>query len=187
MMTIQEAIKEAHECAKEHGFHNPSPPIPTLLALIITELSEAIEANRKKDFCGLDPSGYIFDPNLPIDEFRAFYESNVRDTFENELAGACIRIFDLAGLLNAVIENPQTQLLEPNIPGNIMEAMCQIGFAYIVIQNKCIKSDTIDFRLSCCLGIIFAIAKKLNIDLWAHIEMAMRFNRLREYKHGKKY
>lgn len=36
------------------------------------------------------------------------------------------------------------------------------------------------------LGII-GLAKHLNIDLFWHIEQKMRYNELRENKHGKKY
>ena len=36
------------------------------------------------------------------------------------------------------------------------------------------------------LGII-GLAKYLNIDLFWHVEQKMRYNELRENKHGKKY
>lgn len=182
-MTIREAIKEAHECAKEHGFHNPSPSIPTLLALIITELSEAIEAERINNRCKLNINDLVFNENLPLDRFKSKYGMKIKDTFESELAGACIRIFDLAGLLDLKICKPTTRLREPDIPGNIMEVMVLIAGAYLSIN----VTPEFIFQLSIALGTIFAIAKKFDINLWLHIEAAMKYNRLRKYKHGKKY
>lgn len=82
------------------------------------------------------------------------------------------------------------------LPGeNAMEAMSQIGYAYVSIRgegflniyNKERNPISLNAHLSNTIGIIFAIAKKLDIDLWAHIGVAMKYNRLREPKHGKKY
>jgi len=179
-MTIQEAIKEAHDCAKEKGFYNPPPTVPAILALINTELSEAIQADRNEIKSN---AALPYDNIIGESAFKTLYEIHVKDTLEDELAGACIRIFDLAGYLGIELWNPPTNLNELDIPGNIMEAMSSIGIAYIDYNNLA----TIRLCLSNAMGTIFAISKKLDFDLWAHIEAAMRYNRLREFKHGKKY
>lgn len=189
-MTLQEAIKTAYEDMKAKGFHSPSPSIPAMLAMISSELGEALEADRK---------GKKWDQNInkhgtlkeiferPKETFKSLYELYIKDTFEAELANACIRIFDLAGLLGLEIWISPLHLKEADLPGNIMEAMEQIGIFYNAWENYGSESGSLRYYLSSTLGIIFAIAKKIDIDLWSHIETAMRYNRLRELKHGKNY
>ncbi|QNB45856.1 nucleotide pyrophosphohydrolase [Thermanaerosceptrum fracticalcis] len=46
-MTINELVKQAHENAKKKGFWDERREIGTLLALIHSEVSEALEADRK--------------------------------------------------------------------------------------------------------------------------------------------
>lgn len=186
-MTIQEAIKESHECAVAKDFYSPPLSVPTLLALIITELSEAIEADRKDKYFddsewSLAQIGDMLENQKDRHSIQV-YQYWLKDTFEDELAGACIRLFDLVGYLGLEIWNPPTKLQEPDIPGNIMEAINQVCVGYTIKDDMPILT----FFLSCVLGTIFAIAKKLDFDLWAHIEAAMKYNWLREIKHGKKY
>jgi NTP pyrophosphatase (non-canonical NTP hydrolase) len=45
--TIKELQKEAFEIAKDHGFHEQCNPLPQSLMLIVTEVSEAMEAHRE--------------------------------------------------------------------------------------------------------------------------------------------
>ncbi len=66
---INKLCKEAFETAKLKGWHEEQRETGTLLALIHSEVSEALEADRKRDF----------------------------DNFVEELADVCIRIFDLCG------------------------------------------------------------------------------------------
>ena len=68
-MTISDYINKAHGNAKNKGFWDKPREFGTLIALIHSELSEALEADRKGD----------------------------KDNIAEELADTCIRIFDLCG------------------------------------------------------------------------------------------
>lgn len=57
------------------------------IALAISELSESIEALRKNRECKEKRSSTLF-------------EKTVKDTFEDEIADAMIRLFDLCGMYN---------------------------------------------------------------------------------------
>lgn len=60
------------------------------LMLTVSELSEALEANRKGNravLAGCDPNTH---------DFKESFELSVKDSFEDELADTCIRLFDLA-------------------------------------------------------------------------------------------
>jgi len=96
-MEINELVKLAHENAENHGFYEKKPEIASLLMLIVTELSEACEADRKNRHC----DKYYVEQCIKCGEFyySTDFESKIKDTFEDELADAVIRICDLAGYL----------------------------------------------------------------------------------------
>lgn len=111
--TIKDFQIEANRIAEEKGFwnyYNIFNPIKegnqetakwvreqhicTKIALVIIELSEAIEARIKGKIANI--KGYISDiENNSLDNIRSF-EHEIKDSYEDELADACIRLFDLA-------------------------------------------------------------------------------------------
>ena len=76
-MNLNEYSKACHQTAVEKGFWDADKSIPTKLMLIVTELSEACEADRIGDY----------------------------DNFKEEIADTFIRLFDLCGSNNIDIEN----------------------------------------------------------------------------------
>lgn len=94
-MEIKELQKEIHNTAVAKGFwKGEAANTPTKLMLIVSEVSEAMEADRK---------GKYFTENIKAlngwfedDDFIPSFESCCKDTFEDELADAMIRIMDLA-------------------------------------------------------------------------------------------
>lgn len=65
-MTISELVTRAHDNAVKHGFWNPAPAFGTSIALIHSELSEALEEERagRPNFWFHCLEG---DPSLPCD------------------------------------------------------------------------------------------------------------------------
>ena len=76
---ISTFVEKCHRRSKESGWWKPNPNIAEKLALIHSEISEALEADRKN----------LMDEKLP--HFKGIGV---------ELADAMIRIADLAGYLN---------------------------------------------------------------------------------------
>lgn len=74
--------ERAYQTAVEHGFYETPPPIPERLALIHSEVSEALEAYRDGDI------------NLRITE------SGKPEGLASELADVLIRVVDLARYLD---------------------------------------------------------------------------------------
>lgn len=112
---INEIAEAAHNNAKEKGFWEEGQNIPKHLLLIISELTEAMEADRKNKFsvCGslTKAAAEIYpDRNLEliaIEEptlFAKLFEEHVKDTFEDELADSLIRILDLCASRNIDIK-----------------------------------------------------------------------------------
>lgn len=120
---INQLAQEIHQNAKDKGFFDSEKNIGEMLCLIHSEVSEALEADRKNLYSTSSASeinSYIIDEMFVTD-----FEIGVKNTFENELADIMIRVMDLAAFKG--------------------------------------------------------------IDLEQHILAKMRYNSMREYKHGKKY
>jgi NTP pyrophosphatase (non-canonical NTP hydrolase) len=70
------------------GFWDSERNVGEMLMLVVSELGEAIEAHRKNQMM-TDNSQDIF-----TDEW---FKENVKDTFEDEIADAIIRLLDMSG------------------------------------------------------------------------------------------
>lgn len=125
-MKISDLSKEIHANAKEKGFWQDGQNIPRHLMLIVSEAAEAMEADRKDKFTRLS-NGVTFSvmEDFIENKFAGYFESDIKNTFEDELADIIIRVLDLA--------------------------------------------------------------ESRNIDIEAHIKAKMRYNKMRPFKHNKKY
>lgn len=86
-MTIHELCKEAFETAKSKGWHDEPREMGTVLMLIVGEVAEAMEADRRRE-------GW--------------------DRVTEELADVCIRIFDTCGSLNLNLEKAIREKMDYN-------------------------------------------------------------------------
>ncbi len=114
--------KEIHSTNINNGFYEYEKNIGEMLCLIHSEVSEALESDRKNIYT-TQPTKQLH--TLNDSEFKSEFTSIVKDSFEDEIADSIIRLLDLC--------------------------------AY------------------------------KNIDIEEHIKLKIRYNSLREYKHGKKY
>jgi len=97
-MNISEISYQINENAKAKGFWDNGIDIPEKLMLIVSEISEAMEADRinKRADWTYDGPPIIQPEQLDDEKFKELFESWVKNTLEDELADAAIRIFDLA-------------------------------------------------------------------------------------------
>lgn len=116
-LKLNAACKEQHEAVNAKGFE--PQPVATKLMLIVSELGEACEADRKwkhaklEDIKDLLPNMYVTKGGIvqrePVQEaektrYIEVFEILIKDTFEDELADAFLRLMDLCGEYNIDIE-----------------------------------------------------------------------------------
>jgi len=101
---INKLAKEVHENAKEKGFYDSDKiqNIGEKIALIHSEASEALEADRKNNYCKLN----IEEVNKwGVDRiYSQDFEFHIKNTFEDEMADIIIRVMDLCAFKNINLE-----------------------------------------------------------------------------------
>lgn len=176
-MNYNEYRDEALATAKRNGFHDEECSTEHLKCLIISEMMEAVEADRLAHHA--DVKRY-FDAiwNMPYDDNFGLH---IKDTVEDELADVCIRIFDLAGYKNIDL-NDAMQKVDDNIcpSGTFTEKI------YRAVRVLAVR-EPLGVSLARTLTRILKIAEQEEIDIETHIQLKMDYNKGREYKHGKKY
>jgi NTP pyrophosphatase (non-canonical NTP hydrolase) len=101
--SLNQLSKQVHQNNVEKGFWEGDKNVGELLMLVVSELGEAIEAHRKGNIASfnmledMQKEGYTWeDSNL---SFKISFEEEIKDTFQDEIADAIIRLLDLsAGL-----------------------------------------------------------------------------------------
>lgn len=188
--------KDVFEANKAKGFHDVEHSNETLLMLVITELSEAVEADRKgkrgkranlESFCLLNASSKKRTGN-PDYFNKVAFEGHIKDTVEDELADAVIRLLDLTGLRSVKIN-----LREINCA---LSADVSIGESfsnsiYYITRSVCRIIDPSNTQLETiirdAIEELIGLCDNLNIDLWQHVSLKLKYNQTRPMKHGKNY
>ena len=93
---INELSKQIHENNKAKGFYESEKNIGEMLALIHSEVSEALECDRKDKYFKKLQLPLRNHEELPDLNFQIQFANDVKDTFEDELADIMIRVMDLA-------------------------------------------------------------------------------------------
>ena len=183
---LQKLAEQAYQTACDHGFHDKKLSDEHFLALIVSELSECVEADRRNDRSGDIKELFYSDIKIG-EEFKEVFKSHIKDSLEDELADVVIRILDLESLRCMPIQ------IIPSSPANFktmsftesIYSVMQCCFHIYVSFGTSNISSVLPERLSVILGKIIAIADALDIDLMWHIDMKMKYNINRTY--NKKY
>ena len=165
------------EIATAHGWHEQPIPTAQYCGLVMTEMAEAIEADR---------NGRRFKMTSAPPEhpqwFQGWYQEWVKGTIEEEFADVVIRVLDMA----------------QEVHGDRMRWLGYYPWGQVYQEDKSFIENAWYFireilnwgtmNISDSVSFMFDWAQHLGIDLWQHIEWKMKYNELRPYKHGgKKY
>lgn len=182
---------QAYETALKHGWHDENFSNRHFVMLILTELAEAVEADRRgryfrrKDF----ERGLALCSEMAEKEFFLAYVfvRYVKDTVEDELADAVIRLLDLAGLLNVHIDVFGENDIQDMADSRNGETFVERVYAVCCQITKYERGYLSGTMLNAMILSVFGLAKYLNINLIWHIEQKMKYNETRDRLHGKKY
>ena len=185
--------KQVYDIATEHGWHDKPLSAEHYLGLVMTEVAEAVEADRMNKRAKTDMLAEVM--RLQSEEgegglcwqwyeswFQIYYREYIKGSIEEEFADIVIRIFDMA----------------QGIHGSKMswKGYYPYGDRFMVdksfVENAWhFTKETLNWgtmNITDSVFYIFDWAESLGIDLLTHIEWKMKYNELREYKHGgKKY
>lgn len=183
MKTLNELGKEVHANAVEKGFWDNKPSDEHCLMMVITELSEAIEADRidnHADRTGFDTAlANAFEGVVRPEWFTHAYNNCIKNTVEDEMADAFIRLLDLAGARNFNVNRFLT--VRPNTKKPFTENIFRI------CKEIAYYKYSMEERVSYALLSILELSGDMNIDLHWHVEQKMKYNSFRPMMHNKKY
>lgn len=178
----------AYKTACEHGFHDKEYSDEHWLMLVISEIGEAVNADRKGSIPNNDKfNEWMLSDNTHEHIFKNAFEKWIKDSVADELSDIVIRLLDLAGLRNIDLSGLNSNLTESNFNeylGTIDETFTEM--AYSLVQWLC-EEDLSKQNIYTVIGGTFSVSYKYKIDLFQHIEWKMRYNELRPRLNGKEY
>ncbi len=202
MENLNQLAGEIRQNAIDKGFYEKPVSDATKIMLVITEMSEALEAhrcNRRTQIKSLDEYVTYLKKYDCCDEkeekvvFSAIFSQLIKDTLEDELADAYIRILDFCAYKEIDVDSWRTKILSLSMDaptewlrglsfGDNLFVTCKV-----LICGDNTPKEFSPYYMVATLTRIEAICEADNIDLDFHIRMKMRYNATREFRHGKEY
>ena len=185
-MDLKTLQKEAHAIAKDHGWWDEPRTFGDCIALVHSELSEALEAYREH---GLETFGLYPYIDTPYDEPPPKPEG-----LSYELADVVIRVADMVeGYhwdLDAVsIPEPEEWMeFSPTKSFGDWIGLCHMHASDALVEawKPPERFQTPSVSLKLVIRTVQRMAAHYGIDLDAAIEAKMQYNRTRPYRHGGK-
>ena len=208
-MNIIEYSKKAHEAAKAKGWWDEVKPVEVYLMLIISELAECMEADRKGKRANVEyfksrmaeieasvntseTGSYQTHEQYMNQVFAAKFRDCIKDTVEDELADTAIRVLDLIG--HVCNNESDTEAAYKHVDYRFYMDKGINGLS--IKSNGSLAADLYDvvrtvnggelYKLAYNLKRTFLLAKWQNINLVWHIDQKMKYNETRSHKHGGK-
>lgn len=182
-MDLTKLSKAVFETAKTHGWHDEELPDETYLMLIITEISEAVQADRKDRHTDIDLFKALLGTYADDDVvFKYEFETHVKNSVEDELSDIIIRCLDLAALRGISMQYVD-EFLASDVE-SISEPFPVV--MYHLCEELCLYKETLCEKLNLVVAVLLVYCRQKDIDIDFFVDIKMRYNRLRPFKHGNK-
>lgn len=178
----QDLIKQVQKNSKDKGFYDVEVSDEQKLMLIISEVAEAVEADREGRLAQPMPEDW---QTLNDEDFKMTFLRNVKDSLEDELADAVIRMMDSGYLDDTKEIVPPDVFTRVTLFPPVGKGLAFVEQAYHLVESIVFGAKVNDLNTAC--QIVFYLARELGIDLANHIRMKMRYNSMRPRLHGKAY
>jgi NTP pyrophosphatase (non-canonical NTP hydrolase) len=186
--------------AHQHGFHDDYHSSAHYMMLVLSEIGEMVEADRKNRHADVGMFKELEKVRIGSDEEYASYVNkcfveHVKDTLEDEMADVVIRLCDFCGSLNVL---PYTNDVMVDMSEEFAKfwgdkSVCEQCFALssmvVDVERASYDADDTEMckRLGSTLSYIFEMAHFHGIDLLWHVDRKMEYNESRPRRHGKAY
>lgn len=183
--------RDVYQNAVRHGWHDEKRPVEHWLCLVVSELMEAVEADRKNLHADLK-GFYRSEHDYPyVTDFSGY----IKDTFEDELADAVIRLLDLAGTYDIQLkpfdyDEADQELMIPDAEFTVIAYVITAELTPFIddVSDEGKWRDNLEFIINDVICLLFMVSDKYSFDLLEFIRLKMYYNSLRPFKHGgKKY
>lgn len=174
-----------------HGFHDEKHTVDHELGMVLSEIGEAIDADRNPN--APVPTQNTIDEALELadesDEqhvaFIVYFKEHIKGSVVEELADVAIRLLDLAGDMDVEFDE-QSNLEEPILTKDATLPDQLFGFSLGLGSLTFDFADGVEFADA--LQDITGIAKDYtHLDLWQVVRLKMLYNDMRPRLNGKKY
>lgn len=193
MNNLNQLSTEIHDNAVKHGFWSDHLTTEHCLMLVITEIAEMVEADRKGNIAVINhirkqnnlakaQKVKMIDEVDNAPDFVAAFVDNIKDTMEDEMADVAIRLLDLAGSLGMDFER-----LAPMRYHRAFDRFTFTENAFALCKGLCRDNINIFKRIQFGIHYVTMWAKCQGVNLDWHVKAKMRFNATRPMKHGKAY
>lgn len=191
-MTITEWAKEIHENAVKHGWWETQRSTGEIIALIHSELSEALEEARDNR-----PMMYVLGPNREEICTPCYFNGRKPEGVAVELADAVIRVLDFAEQIKMPLQDyeaarDELDMMRDETKKGFEDFGTVIAFLHIItsdLYGAIVKREAVN-SISAALAIVAYVEGYLTcngLDLWQVIEIKHNYNKGRPYKHGKAF
>ena len=193
--TLNRYSKDCHQRAVAKGFWDCTHSVGHYLMLAFGELHESIEADRLGKWAKLDHDTIDTLQRIEGAPYAQEFLRIVKDTVEDEIADAVIRLLDLLGWL--LKTKRTTEILTENDLSKVYGILDtpRPGEELTLLLLRIVADTSGYWRLGLLRekGILYALKSleqlcdHLDIDLMTHIELKTKYNETRPALHGKKY